>query len=214
MTRGRKRVQISAGLKSTRSLGDTVLMTSGGEDANSVAWRQEHWVGGWVGAAPGVTERPAEQPGPTKFCTVVFQWQAAEELSPAAGGFHSAQNWPEKMRTGVVALLHDPKPSSSLAGFSRIASAASAPPQSSTVDVQLAASGPEMVQEAARAASEGVLAVGSKETLTPAGGVGRVTHPWVSYAPVVVLKNWQTSPPGAVEGGSVKVMGVVSPLGW
>ena len=118
------------------------------------------------------------------------------------------------MRTGVVWLLHDPKPSSSLAGFRRTARPASAPPQSSTVDVHPAARGPEMVQEAARAASEGVVAVGSKATARPAGGVGRVTHPVVSYVPVVVLKNWHTSPPGAVEGGRVKVMGVVRSLGW
>jgi hypothetical protein len=129
----------------------------------------------------------------------------------ADAGFHNAQNSPLKMRTApFVLLLHDPKPSFGLFGFKRTACALSAPLQSSTVLVQFAASGPEMVHEAASDASVGVVAVESKLTLAPGGDTGSAMHPWVSYCPVVVLKNWHTSGTDALaeDAGMEKVMGV------
>jgi hypothetical protein len=126
----------------------------------------------------------------------VFQWQPVLALLPsAAGGRHSAQNSPEKMRTAVVWLLHDPKPSSSLAGFSRTAVLASGPEQSSTCEVQPSASGPEMVHAPASDASVGVLALADQAMETPGGEMGMLTQPAVSNMPVVVLKNWHTSAP-------------------
>ena len=108
------------------------------------------------------------------------------------------------MRTPpAVALLHDPKPSFLFAGFSRTArERCSGSLQSSTVVVHPSAIGPDTVHADASDASVGVVALGSHPMERPGGGTGIVTQPAVSYAPVVVLKNWHTSAETGAAGGS------------